>query len=115
VLVVVELEEPETRMPHLLRLLREQDVGLAGVRFESLDEPDFDAEPSLLRLPAAAGVMEFAKKIIPHQVRELMTSEFGGRMAPLIEELARLLRGTACYKLTPGRLQSMLRLIEALV
>ncbi len=97
-----------------MRLVGEHGVALAGVRLEGLDDPDFDAEPALLRIPAAAGVLEFSKKIIPHQVSELIAGEFGGRMTPLLQDLARLLRSTVFYKLTPGRLESMLRLIEGL-
>ncbi|MHB8835933.1 MAG: hypothetical protein ACYC9Y_09515 [Candidatus Methylomirabilia bacterium] len=113
-LLDVEMADPVADMPALRRIVADHGVALAGVRLEGLESPDFDAEPTLLRIPAAAGVLEFAKKIIPHQVSELIAGEFGGRMAPLLEDLARLLRASVFYKLTPGRLESMLQIIEGL-
>ena len=113
-LLVVEMEDPATGMPALIGLIGEHGVALAGVRLEGLEGPDFDAEPELLRIPAAAGVLEFAKKIFPQQLSEMIRAEHGGRMAPLLAELVRLLRRTAFYKLTPGRLPSMVRAIEGL-
>lgn len=113
-LLDLEMADPGAGMPALRRIVADHGVAFAGVRLEGLEDPDFDAEPALLRIPAAAGVLEFAKKIIPHQVSELIAGEFGGRMAPLLGELARLLRGTVFCKLTPGRLESMLRIIEEL-
>jgi hypothetical protein len=84
-------------------------VGLDGA-----GEPDFAGEPRLTRIPAAVGVLEVVKKIIPFQFNELLRSEFGGRLAPFVRELAGLLQGTVFYRLTPGRLEAMLEILEGL-
>jgi hypothetical protein len=112
--LMLEAEDPERAMPALLRLAEGRGVGVAGVRLEGHAGPDFTADPALRRIPAAAGVLELVKKVFPLQLKALVQGEFGGRMAPLVQELAGLLGETAFYKLTPGRLEAMISLLEGL-
>jgi hypothetical protein len=106
--------DPEHGVAALLRLAAERGNGLAGVRFDDGRRPDFAASPELCPIPAAAGILEVVKRISPLQLKELLRDEFGGRIVPLVRELAGLLRGASFFKLTPGRLEEMLSLVEDL-
>lgn len=108
------IEDPERAMPALQLTAKRHAIEIAGVQLEGHDGPDFATDPVLARIPAAAGVLELVKKILPFQMKELVQHEFGGRLAPLVQELAGLLRETAFYKLTPGRLDQMLARLEGL-
>ena len=112
--LMLEADDPERAMPALLLIARRHDIEIAGLQLEGHEGPDFAIDPVLARIPAAAGVLELVKKIFPLQMKELVRCEFGGRMAPLVQELAGLLRDTAFYKLTPGRLEAMLTRLEGL-
>jgi len=98
----------------LARLAAVRGIGIVGVRLDGYAAPDFAAEPLLQRLPTAAGVLEVVKRIYPPQLCELLCNEFGGRMVPLVHEIAVLLGDASFYKLTPGHLESMLALLEGL-
>lgn len=101
-------------MPAVIRTIAAHGAALAGVRLEGLQGPRFEGEPVLVPITATAGVLEFARKIIPHQASELVRGEFDGRATGLVREIARLLHGCSFYKLAPGRLETMLGLLEAL-
>lgn len=103
------------RFPDGLRAAaRAHDIGIIRIEHEDLDPCDFDAEPRLLRLPAAAGVLELAEKNGSAQKAELMRTQFAGRMTGLLEELARRVGGVAFYKITPGRIEAMIGAVKSL-
>jgi len=100
---------------HALRATADRHrMSLVGIEHEDLDEGDFGAEPKLVRLPQAIGLLELVKKIHPAQKAELIRTVFGGRMPPLIEELSGLTKNVAFYKLAPGRLSAMVEIVESL-
>ena len=113
--LMLEADDPGRAMPALLLIAGRHEIEISGVQLEGHGGPDFAIDPVLARIPAAAGVLELVKKIFPLQMRELVRCEFGGRLVPLVQELAVLLRDTAFYKLTPGRLEPMLTRLEGLV
>jgi hypothetical protein len=93
---------------------RRHGVSIVRIQHENLGESDYDSEPQLMSIPSVAGVIELVKKIHPAQLGQMIRTEFGGRMPLMVEELSRLVRDARFYKLTPGRLSSMVEAKEAL-
>ncbi len=91
-----------------------QGVELVSLQYEDLSGPDFSADPGLVKIPAAAGVIELVKKIPSFSMRELVKTEFNGKLALMITELSSLLKEVSFYKLSPGRLEEMIGCVEAL-
>jgi len=101
-------------LPAVMDVTERHHIPLGGVQYEDLDPADFNRSPQLVRIPPAAGVLELVKRIPSHQKQRLVAREFGGRVPALVEEMSRLVRDVAFYKLSPGRLDEMLDLIEGL-
>ena len=92
---------------------REAGVTLAMVEYEDFGEKDYASPPRLLRLPASAGLMELVKRIPGVCRRALMARDFAGKAGGLVLELASALGSVPFYKMTPGRLDAQLALVEA--
>jgi len=106
--------EPMGFLEAVRKTADEHSIPLFLIEYEDLDTRDFNSEPKLLKLPAAAGVMELIKKIPSSQKAELVRTQFEGSVARLIEELSGIVRDVGFYKLTTGRLDAMLQAIETL-
>lgn len=112
--LLVRSRDPAGFLDALRRTAEAAQVPIVFIEYEDLDPRDFSAEPRLMKLSPAIGVMELAKKIPSRQKAELVRTCFGGSMPGLIEELSALVRDVSFYKLSPGRLEPMLRTIETL-
>lgn len=80
-------------------------------RLNSPDRPDFSRDPVLSPIPlheAAFFVMRELKQ--EHDLTESRDSSAGGSVG-LFMELSWLLEGVPCFRLTPGRLDAMKRLV----
>jgi len=109
----IEVESGAWAAPQVEELLRRR--GVLATRVEDLGSPapDFDAEPRLVRLPTSAGVLGMLRHLRGFgAVQDLALATPGG-FGPLVLELAATFREVAFYRLTPGRLQAMVRAIES--
>lgn len=109
--LTLQSRAPGAFLTALRRTAAEHDIPVLQIEYEDLEDKDFNAEPRLLKLPAAAGILELVKKIPASQKAELVRTQFGGHLPPLIEELSRLTRQVTFYKLSPGRLETMVQII----
>lgn len=112
--LLLQSREPAGFLDAVRRTAEQYGIPIVFIEYEDLDARDFSADPRLMKLPAAAGVMELAKKMPASQKAELVRTQFGGRMPPMIEELSRAVRDVGFYKLSPGRLEAMIQAIETL-
>jgi hypothetical protein len=112
--LVLRGARPETFLAELQGLAAARQAQIAGIEYEDLQTPDYQAHPRLVSLPPAAGVMELAKRIFPGQKRLILQMEFDNRLPRLIQDLLQAVRGAAFYRLIPGRLDEMVALVEDL-
>lgn len=112
--MVLGIQEPTKLLPRLRALADEQGVEFAEFKYESVDGPSFDAEPLLVPIPATAGVIELVKKMPGSFKRALAEDRFDGKLSNMIEELSGVVREVKFYRLSPGRLEQMLDLVEGL-
>ena len=88
-------------------------VILAMVEYEDFGDKNYMSPPRLLRLPASAGIMELIKRVPGISRRALMERDMGGKAGGLVLELASALGAVPFFKMTPGRLEEELDLVEA--
>ncbi len=110
----LETNDPQAFLTRLNAWSARREVPVAWIRCENLDRNDFTRPPVLARLAPSAGILELIKTIGPSQKRRLVDTEFGGSLPRMIGELAGLVKDTSFYKLSVGKLEDMLRLIETL-
>ncbi|MBU0678509.1 MAG: hypothetical protein KJ626_10365 [Verrucomicrobia bacterium] len=112
--LLLQVGRPETFLETLYEVCEKHSVPLGGLLYEDYEERDFSKSPQLIKLPAAAGMIELAKKIPSTQKGELISQEFGGKMALFMQELSSLSAHVDYYKMSPGRLHEMIDLVENL-
>jgi hypothetical protein len=110
----LEVRNSDSFVPTLQDVAGKHGVLVAGVEYEDIAHRDFSASPKLIKLPQSAGVIELVKKIPSSQKKEIMRSDFSGKMPLLVQEITRLTERVAFYKLSPGRLDEMIAAIEGL-
>jgi hypothetical protein len=76
------------------------------------ESPDFSLSPRIEALPGMAGVLEAARHLLNGKPPSRLCRDFDNSRTAMIMELAGLLGGASFYRLTPGRLNEMVRLIE---
>jgi hypothetical protein len=111
---LLETGQPDRLLPAVKDLCDRHRVELAELNYDRLAAPDYTAAPRLVRIPSAAGVVELLKKVPGSQKRRLVDHVFGGRFASLVEELAGTVKNARFYRLSPGRLEDMIRIVEEL-
>lgn len=112
--LLLKSRQPARFLAALRSTAGEHGVPICFVEYEDLGPRDFNADPQLMKLPAAAGVMELVKKIPSSQKAELVRTQHGGSVPRLIEELTTRVGDVGFYRLTPGRLEAMLQAVENL-
>lgn len=115
-LVTFELEvaTPANFLKNLYAALDDHDASLVGLAYEDTDMGDFSAHPEMAPIPASSGIVELMKKINGFQKRAIIRDEFEGKMSRCIGELTSLMADVPFFKLSPGRLDETIALIEGL-
>ncbi len=115
-LVAVDIRLPNfaSRIEELRATARRHGSMLAFFCYDDLGEIVRDMPPKLLPIPATAGVMELIKKIPGHLRVKFVESEFGGKASGLVADLSRLVQQVRFFKLSPGRLEASIELVEGL-
>jgi hypothetical protein len=75
--------------------------------------PDFTASPQLVSIAPSIAALTILARVRGGERSVLLQRTFGGSPARLYTALAALIGRTKCYRLTVGRLEEMLELIES--
>ncbi|NQT91900.1 MAG: hypothetical protein HQ559_03995 [Lentisphaerae bacterium] len=110
----LDVEHPGGFLKAIYATVDAHGAALVGLAYEDTALPDFTREPTLLPVPPSTGVMELVKKIGMFQKKAIIEREFDGKLSRLVAELTSLVSGVSFYKLSPGRLDRMIDLVEGL-
>ena len=110
--VVMQVEDLPRAIPALQVAARGAGSLLAMVQHEDFDSIDHQHAPAWVRLSASAGVLELLKRMPGAYRNQLLRDRYEGRASALVLALSKTLAGVSFYKLTPGRLEEMLALVE---
>lgn len=89
-------------------------VFLLSLMVEPPRQPDFDQTPQLTPLSKADTIQHLLAQFKGSHQSRVLTHALGGKTTRLYMELARMLKGVACYRLRVGRLEDTVALIDAL-
>jgi hypothetical protein len=111
--VVVEVEPGVWVAPAVERSLRDEGVLVAEVDDIDLTAPDFSAEPALTRLRTVDGVLGMLRHLRGFGALEEIVGSTPDGFGGLVASLGAALRDVRFYRLSPGRLPSLVRAIAA--
>ena len=77
--------------------------------------PRFDGRPTLRPLGTAEAARELARSFLGGPRSKLLRERFGGSVASMVFELAGILEGVQCHRMTVGDLEEMVRLVYDVV
>ena len=111
--VLLRVDNLHTIAPSLNELAAAHGVEIVQLQYEDFGEHDFDVDPVLAPISTASAVIELVKRMPSYCRAALIRDAFGGSAARLVEEWAGLVKtGVSFYRLTPGRLDRALDLVE---
>jgi hypothetical protein len=99
------------RSEPLLGWLRSHQADIVTASRLVADPPDFSGSPRLEALGPFQAAVELTQEMLNRHDGSLLDAEFRGRETVLIAEVARLLKGTTCLALSPGRLKDTVALL----
>lgn len=112
--VVMQAADLPAAIPALRAAAQAQGGELAMVQHEDFERVNHQEAPAWLPLPVSAGVLELVKRIPASFRSRLVQERYGGQASSLVLALSAALAKARFYKLTPGRLEEMLDLVEAM-
>lgn len=110
----LEVKKPAGFLKRLYAVLDDHAAALVGLAYEDTYPGDFSTHPELVPISVSSGIVELMKKINGFQKRAIIRDEFDGKMSRCIAELTSLMADVPFYKLSPGRLDETIALVEGL-
>ncbi len=95
--------------------LRERRTEIAWLTKYTSEPPDFSREPEVRPLGTFQAALELAQEMQNRHPGSRLDSEFAGREALLVAEMAESLGSARCYAVVPGRLDATVAVLESMV
>ncbi len=91
----------------------EHDAWIVAAFKRAAEPPDFDGAPRLETIGTFQAAVELCQEMLNRHAGSVLGSRYRGREALLAADVARVLRGTRCLCLSPGRLDETIELVTA--